>query len=127
LDVKVDEINHMPNPQPVDEIPHNSAEDQAEGDLAEEGARVKLMAAEEQHQQREEGDAGQQPVVATEKAPRRARVSPMDEPEETLNYDPLLSWLGEEQEHHVLGDLIECNHQHSDQRNAAIRRPVERV
>ena len=66
LHVEVNEINHMPRPQPVNQIPHDPAEDQPKGDLAEEGARVKVMPAKEQHQQRKQGDAGQQPVVAAE-------------------------------------------------------------
>src|ERR1019366_7099740 len=87
LEVKVNEINHMPHPQPVDEVPHDSAEDQAESNLAEEGARVKMVPAKEQDEQRDESDAGQQLIVAAEQAPGRAGIPPVHELEEPPDHD----------------------------------------
>src|SRR6266498_592163 len=69
LDVKVNEINDVSGPDPVNEVADNPAEDQAEGDLAQQSARVKMMAAEIQDHQGSQGHNGKEVVIPAEKAP----------------------------------------------------------
>ncbi len=60
------------------------------------------MAAQKQRQQRGDGHAGQQLVVASEQAPGRAGITPVHELEKAF-YDHFLLRVAEEAEHKLLG------------------------
>ena len=126
IQVEVNEIDHMPGPKPVDQIADNAAEDHPECGLAQEGAGVKMMAAEEQYHQRDKRDARQHLVVAAKQAPGRAGISPMNKPKEPIDNHLLLS-VPEEPEHDLFGQLVERNHQQSDQRIAMVWRPHQEI
>src|SRR5512134_926845 len=76
VEVKANEINDAAprRQQTVGEVAGDAAEDQPEGDLPRERARVEMMPAQKKHQQRNQRDDGEQFVVAAEEAPRRAGV-----------------------------------------------------
>ena len=73
--------------QAVGEVAGDAAENQAEGNLAGQRVRIKMMAREKQRDEREQGDQGERDVVAAEKAPRRAGVAPVNKFEKAGNDD----------------------------------------
>ena len=124
-DVKIKKISHVMYPDAVNEIANDAAEDQTQCCLAEQGMGVKMMAGPKKHDKRNHGDNGEQSVSAHEQAPSRARVTPMNKPEETVN-DDLFVTLAQPSVNQQLGDLIQRHHQERDQRDADIGFPKRR-
>src|SRR6185295_10496411 len=75
VDVKVKEVDDVVDADAVEEISQNAADDQAERDLAGEGAGIEMAAAEEQDDERAERHHGEQSVVPAEQAPGRAGIA----------------------------------------------------
>ena len=123
VQVKANEVNDAVarGQQAVGEVPGDATKDQAKGDLAQERARVKMMPAQEENEQRGQRDDGEQLVVAAEQTPRGAGVAPMHELEKTINDHPFLS-AAEPPEHEEFCELIEGKDCERDARDAAVRR-----
>jgi len=100
----------------------DAAADQTKSELAQHAARIKVVAAEEKDHERNDGNERQERIVAPEKAPGCARISPKHELEKTLDDDFLLN-VTEGMQHDLLGDLVESNHEQGDYGNSAIRGP----
>src|SRR5258708_6833331 len=85
-----------------------------------------MMPTEKQDYDSDQRDQRQDVVVSTEQAPRRARVSPMDEFETTFHHHFFLS-VTEKPEHDLFGGLVQRNHQQSNSCNAPIRSPQDGI
>jgi len=90
LDVKVNKIDDVSDAEAVDEVAYDPAADKAEGGLTQQSARIKMMAAEEQDHQRDDGHDSQQLVTAAEQTPGGTGVDPMNEFEKAVDDDSFL-------------------------------------
>src|SRR5262245_19403097 len=89
-EVEVDEVNHVTEAQAIGEVAENAADDEAEGQLAEGRARIKMVAREIENYERHDGDDGEDLVASAEHAPGRTAVFPMDEFEKAVEDNPFL-------------------------------------
>jgi len=119
-DIKIQEIDHMPDADAVDEVADNSAEDQAQRNLAGESLGIEVMPLPDQDQEGHGRDEGQNPIVAAEHAPGRAGVSPVDKFEKSFD-DHLFLRVTEIFKHEQLGKLIEADNEQGDDSDAPVR------
>ena len=112
----------MLRPQSINEIAEDTAADQPKSELAQHAAGIKMMAAQEQHHQRNDGNERQQRVVAPEEAPGRSGIAPKHEFKKSFD-DYFLFGVAEEAQHDLLGNLVKRHHQHGDYGNSSIRGP----
>src|SRR5262249_36168092 len=129
LQIKVEEVDNTMSrrQQAIGEIADDAAEDEAESDLAHQRARVEVMSAEEQDEQSQQGDDGQQFVVAAKETPGGAGIVPVNEFEKARDDTSLVPHAGQKVEHDRLGQLIERQHRERDGRDAAIARGEQRL
>src|SRR5689334_12965032 len=109
MQIKINEVDDLLSrrQQPVREISGDAAEDQAKGELSQGCARLEVMPAEKQNEQRDKRDDGQQFVVSAKHAPGCAGVAPVNELEEAINHNLLLAFT-QQTEHEELCELIEA-------------------
>ena len=119
LHVEVQEIDHVLDSNAVNQISEDAADDHAESDLAEQRAGVEMMPREVQDEQCGKRDDCEQAVVTGEHAPGGARVTPVDQFEETFDHD-LLFCVAQVTEHKGLRELVESQHNQRDQRDAPV-------
>jgi len=79
FDIKAEKIHDFMPDQTVGEISGDAAKNQAERDLAGQSMRVEMMTREKKRDEREQADECERAVVAAEKAPGRAGISPVNE------------------------------------------------
>jgi len=79
------------------------------------------MAGEKKNDERRQRDQREHTVVAAKETPRRARVAPVNELEESFD-DDLFVHQSEKVEHHGLGDLVQRHHKQREHRDAAVGR-----
>lgn len=91
---------------PVHEVTNYSAEEAAEGNLASQPGRFKLVAPMPKSIKRDTGDSGEQPIVTMKLAPGRAGISPMN-PTKKAWQDLVLSAVIEELEDGPFGNLVQ--------------------
>src|ERR1041385_5287190 len=60
IEVKIDEVHHMPVNEPVQEVARDAAADEAEGKLPQQRVRIEVMPGKKQHQERGDGENGEQ-------------------------------------------------------------------
>src|SRR5690242_14540699 len=107
LDVKIKEIDNVPDPNSIDKVANDAAADQGEGYLAQRTV-IEMSPAKKQNHQRHHRDARQQVIVVLKQTPRRPRIPPMHKLEESLN-DDLLLGIAQEAEDDLLRQLVQCH------------------
>lgn len=112
---------------PVGEVPHDAANDEAKSKLPQQRVRVEVVPAEKQDDERGDGDERERAVLARKRAPGRAGVLPMDEFEETGQHGAFVPDVGEIMQHDGLGDLIDGKDNERQRRDAAVGRAKERT
>jgi hypothetical protein len=125
LQVEIEEIYHLLAEEPVNEVAKDSTKDEAKGDLPQQGAGVKMVPAEIQDNECYSSHDRQEMVVAAEKAPSGSSVAPVNQLEESI-YNHFFLWTGQEPQHQSLRQLVQANHQQTDQRDAPIGGPQAR-
>jgi hypothetical protein len=124
LQIETEKIHDfMPSgQQTVGEIPGDAAEDQAEGNLAGQRVRIKMMPRKKQCDERKQGDDGERDVVPAEEAPGRTGVAPVDKFEKTVN-DDFFPVSREGFEHQQFGGLIQRKNNKRQRGDAQVRFP----
>lgn len=125
--IESQEIHHVLPQNPVREVPHDAADDEAEGELSQQRMRVEVVPAEKQDDERGDGDEGQPVVFARERAPGSAGVLPMNEFEESGQHGAFVPDVRQVMQHDGLGDLVDGKDNERQRRDAAVGRAQERT
>src|SRR5512140_1991644 len=89
--VEIDEIDHMPVAQPVDEVADDAATQETEADLGQPLFQAQRPAPEENRHQRSGGENREQDAAAGEHAPGGTRVADVDEIEKSANHHDVVA------------------------------------
>ena len=122
LQVKAQKVHHLlpAGQQSVGKISGNTAENQAERNLAGQCVRIEMVPRQKQGNEREQGDDGQCDVVAAEKAPRRASVAPVNKFEKAVN-DGFFVICRDRFQHQPFGELIQRKDNQRQRNDAPVR------
>ena len=83
---KVEKIHNVATPETVHNIAGNATGNQADRDLITKQMNLKRPIKETDDDQRDNRDAGEDQIGVLEHAPRRAGISPVDQPKKTVHY-----------------------------------------
>lgn len=119
LEVEVEEIDDVMDGESVDEITDDTAEDESKGDLAQGRSGIEMMATENQDDQGDDGDRSEDEVVATEEAPGRAGIPPINQFKEALDDDLFFAGF-EKANNELFSELVQRGHKESNGGNAAV-------